>query len=102
MSKKNGFFGFAMGILMGVVGGAIAGILTAPKSGEETREELKEAIDKFSEKISPEIDEAKRQALDLIENSKCKLEKQYEKFNENIKAQKMAKAKDMENNLDNY
>lgn len=26
MSKKNGFFGFAMGILMGVVGGTIAGI----------------------------------------------------------------------------
>ena len=102
MAKEDNSVSFGIGMLLGVIGGVIAAVLYAPKSGEETREELKEAIDKFSEKISPEIDEAKRQAIDLIENSKCKLEKQYEKFNETIKAQKMAKAKDLENNLDNY
>lgn len=100
MSKNGADFG--IGILFGVLAGVAIGALIAPCEGETTRAKLKDAIDDFKEKISPELDEAKKQAVTLIEESKCKLEKQYEKFNNTIKAQKMAKAKERENELESY
>lgn len=100
--KGDKGFAFALGILGGVVGGVIAGLLLAPKSGEETREDLKKAADELSEKYSPEINEAKKQALQLIESSKCKMEKKYKEFNDSFKAQKLAKAKESEGEVQNY
>ncbi len=100
MSKNGADFG--IGILFGVLTGVLIGTLIAPCEGETTREKLKDAIDDFKDRISPELDEAKKQAVALIEESKCKLEKQYEKFNNTIKAQKMAKAKERENELESY
>lgn len=102
MSKNDGSFNFALGILGGVVGGVIAGLLMAPKSGEETREDIKSVLEDVGEKISPEINEAKKQAIGLIENSKVKLEKKYQNFNEALRAQKLAKAKDLEFEVDSY
>lgn len=99
MCKKNGSIGFAMGILAGVVGGIVGGLLIAPKTGEETRQNLKAAIDDLSEKLSPEVREAKRQALDMINCSKHKIEQMYRNFNDSIKAEKLAKAKNMENDV---
>ena len=101
-NKHDSSFAFALGILGGVIGGVVAGILLAPKSGEETREDLKKAADELSEKYSPEINEAKKQAMQLIENSKCKVEKKYREFNDSLKAQKLAKAKDLEGEVQNY
>lgn len=98
-NKEDNIFAFAMGILGGVVGGVVAGLLLAPKSGEETREDIKRAVDNLSEKVSPEINEAKKQALNVIETSRCKLEREYKKFNNSLKAQKLAKAKNMENDM---
>ncbi len=103
MTKKDdSSFAFALGILGGVVGGVIAGLLLAPKAGEETREDLKKVVDDIGEKVSPEINEAKKQALNLIENSKCKIENKYKEFNDSLKAQKLAKAKDMEGEVRNF
>ncbi len=96
MCKKDSSFGFALGILAGVVGGIAAGILFAPKSGEDSRRELKEAYDDLMQKYSPEIAQAKKQALDMIKTSKDKIEETYKKFNENLKAQKLAHAKNCE------
>ena len=96
MCKKDSSFGFALGILAGVVGGIAAGILFAPKSGEDSRHELKEAYDDLMQKYSPEIAQAKKQALDMIKTSKDKIEETYKKFNENLKAQKLAHAKNCE------
>jgi len=100
--KHDNSFAFALGILGGVVGGVIAGLLLAPKSGEETREDLRKAADELSEKYSPEIKEAKKQAMQLIENSKCKVEKKYKEFNDSMKAQKLAKAKELEGEVQNF
>lgn len=103
MSKKeDNSFSFAIGILGGVIGGVIAGLLFAPKPGEETCEDLKNAIENIGEKVSPEINVAKKQALDLIEESRCRLENQYQKFSDDIKAQKLAKAKDKESDVHNF
>ena len=85
-----------MGLLGGILGGIVAGVLYAPKSGKETREELKECITEFAEKHAPEIQAAKRQALQSIDLVKYKLENHYNKLNESIKAKNLQKAKEKE------
>ena len=96
MCKKDSSLGFAIGSLAGVIGGIAAGILFAPKSGEEARRELKETYEDLMQKYSPEITNAKKQAMEMIKSSKEKIEDTYKKFNDNIKAQKLAHAKNCE------
>ena len=96
MSKKDKSFGFAMGILGGIVGGIIAGILYAPKSGKETREDIKDCVKTLAETHAPHIEYAKKQAMESIDLVKFKIEKQYNKINEHIKAKQMAKARELE------
>ncbi len=96
MSKEDNSISFGMGLLGGIIGGVIAGILFAPKSGKETREDLKEFVNDFAEKHAPEIREAKKQALESLDMMKYKLERQYNKLNNHIKAKQMAKAKEKE------
>ena len=95
MSKEDDVI-FGIGLLAGILGGVAAGILLAPKSGEETRAELKEAINEFAQNAIPEIKEAKKQALESLDMMKYKLEKQYKKINDHIKAKQMAKAREKE------
>ena len=96
MSKKDKSFGFAMGILSGIVGGIVAGILLAPKSGKETREELKDCMKTLAETHAPHIEFAKKQAMESIDLVKYKIEKQYNKINDAIKAKNLQKAKERE------
>ena len=91
MSKEDNSISFGMGLLAGIVGGVVAAILYAPKSGAETREDVKNYVNDFAQRHAPEIKEAK--SLDMM---KYKLEKQYNKINEHIKAKQMAKAREME------
>ncbi len=102
MSKDDNSIIFGMGLLAGVVGGMLAAILYAPKSGKETREELKTFVNDFAEKHAPEIKEAKKQAMESLDMMKYKLEKQYNKINDHIKAKQMAKAKRMEDRSYDY
>ena len=102
MSKDDNSIIFGMGLLAGVVGGMLAAILYAPKSGKETREELKTFVNDFAEKHAPEIKEAKKQAIESLDMMKYKLEKQYNKINDHIKAKQMAKAKRMEDRSYDY
>lgn len=95
MSEKNST-SFGLGLLAGVVGGIIAGVLYAPKSGEKSRSEVKEVITDLLEKHSPEINEAKKQALESIDLVKYKLERQYRKINHILKSKKLQKAKELE------
>ena len=95
MSKEDDVI-FGIGLLAGILGGVAAGILLAPKSGEETRAELIEAINEFAQNAIPEIKEAKKQALESLDMMKYKLEKQYNKINDHIKAKQMAKAREKE------
>ena len=81
-----------------VVGGVIAAVLYAPKSGEETRKDVENVITDMAQKYTPEINEAKRQALTSIDVMRYRLEQQYNKINENIKAKQLAKAKQKETN----
>ena len=97
MSKDNKSMAFPLGLLAGVVGGIVAGVLFAPKPGKETREELMQAASEFYEKHSPQINNAKKQALDTVDLLKCKLERQIKNFSDNIKSRKMRKAKIREN-----
>ena len=59
-------------------------------------EELKEAVCDFYDKHAPQICDAKKQAMEMIKSSKEKIEDSYKKFNENLKAQKLAHAKNCE------
>jgi len=96
MSKDNKSMAFPLGLLAGVVGGIIAGVLFAPKPGKETREELVQAAGEFYEKHSPQINKAKKQAMDSVDLLKCKLEQQIKSFADSIKSRKMRKAKEKE------
>lgn len=96
MSKGNTSISFGLGLLAGVVGGILAGVLYAPKSGEESRSKLGETISEFSEKHSPEVNEAKKQALESIDLVKYKIERQYRKLNHLLKSRKLQKAKELE------
>jgi len=100
--SKNKTFAFSMGLLAGVVGGIIAGVLYAPKSGEESRREIKEAACELYEKHSPEIQKAKKQALENVDLMKYKLERQLRKFNNMVKSNKLQKAKELEAAEDNF
>ena len=102
MSKDDNSIIFGMGLLAGVVGGIVAAILYAPKSGKETREELKTIVNDFAQKHAPEIKEAKKQAMESLDMIKYKLEKQYNKINDHLKAKQMAKAKRMEDRSYDY
>ncbi len=98
MSKEDNSFGFGIGMLLGVVGGVIAAVLYAPKSGEETRKDVENVITDLAQKYTPEIKEAKRQAMTSIDVMRYRLEQQYNKINETIKAKQIAKAKEKETN----
>lgn len=98
MSKDDNSLGFGLGMLLGVVGGVIAAVLYAPKSGEETRKDVENVITDLAQKYTPEIKEAKRQALTSIDVMRYRLEQQYNKINETIKAKQIAKAKEKESN----
>lgn len=96
MSKEDSSISFGVGLLAGVVAGVIAAVLYAPKSGEETRKDVENVITDFAQKYTPEINEAKRQALTSIDVMRYRLEQQYNKINETIKAKQIAKAKQKE------
>ncbi len=98
MSKEDNSFGFGIGMLLGVIGGVIAAVLYAPKSGEETRKDVENVITDLAQKYTPEITEAKRQAMTSIDVMRYRLEQQYNKINETIKAKQIAKAKEKESN----
>lgn len=99
MCKKDNSLGFTLGLLAGIIGGCVGAVLYAPKSGKETRKKLMEEINEIKEKASPEIRKAKDNALNMIETTKCKIEREYKRFNDNQKALKLAKAKEKENNI---
>ena len=93
MSKEDNSISFGVGLLLGVVGGVIAACLYAPKSGEESRKDIENAITDMAQKYTPEIQEAKKQALTSIDVMRYRLEQQYNKINDSIKAKQLAKAK---------
>ena len=94
--SKNKAFMFSMGVIAGVVGGIVAGVLFAPKPGEESRKELKDTVCDLYDKHAPQIEEAKKQALENVDLMKYKLERQLRKFNNMIKSKKLLKAKELE------
>ena len=96
MSKENSSIGFGLGLLAGVLGGIAAGILFAPCPGEEMRAKVKDTVCDLAEKYSPEVQDAKKQALESIDLLKYKLEKQYKKFGNMLKSKKMRRAKELE------
>ncbi len=99
MSKKTSSIAFAIGILAGVTGGVLAGVLFAPKSGKESREDIKNAFKVMAAKCHPEILKAKDQAIEIIKNTKYKIEGECKKIVDNIKAQKLANAKKIETEM---
>ena len=82
MSKDKSSFGFGMGLLAGVVGGIIAGILYAPRPGSEMREKVKETVCDLAEKHSPAVNEAKKQAMELVSSSKMRKAKELEEVSD--------------------
>ena len=96
MSKEDNSVCFGIGVLLGVVGGVISAVLYAPKSGEQTRKELENVVTDIAERYAPEIQEAKKQALTSIDVMRYKLEREYNKISDSIKAKQIAKAKEKE------
>jgi len=99
---RNKSMAFGLGLIAGVVGGIIAGVLYAPKPGEESRKQLKDAACELYEKNAPAIQEAKKQALESVDLAKYKLERQFRKFNNMVKSNKLHKAKKLEEVSDDF
>lgn len=99
MCKKTNSIAFAMGILAGVAGGVLMGVIFAPKSGKESREDVKNAFKTIKEKCHPEINKVKDQAIDVIKNTKYKIEMECKKIADNIRAEKLANAKKIETDV---
>ena len=74
MSKEKSSIGFGLGLLAGVVGGIVAGILYAPCPGSEMRAKVKDTVCDLAEKYSPEVEEAKKQAMESVDLLKYKLD----------------------------
>ena len=96
MNREDNSVSFGVGVLIGVVAGVITAVLYAPKSGEETRKDFENVVTDIAQKYTPEIQEAKKQALSSIDVMRYKLEKEYNKISEAIKARQLAKAKEKE------
>lgn len=96
MAKEDNSISFGLGVLIGVIGGVIAAVMYAPKSGEETRKEVGDVIADMAQKYTPEIREARKQALTSIDVIRYRLEQEYNKINDSIKAKHLAKAKEKE------
>ena len=96
MSEKKSSIGFGLGLLAGVVGGIIAGVLYAPESGDKARHKLKDTVCDFAEKHSPEVSDAKKKAIESLDLFCYKLERQFKKFNNMLRSEKMRKAKELE------
>ena len=96
MPKEDNAVCFGIGVLLGVVSGVIASVLYAPKSGEETRKDFENVVTDLAQKYTPEIQHAKRQALTSIDVMRYKLEREYNKLSDSIKAKQIAKAKEKE------
>ena len=96
MNKEKSSIGFGLGLFAGVIGGIIAGILYAPCPGSEMRAKVKDTVCDLAEKYSPEVEDAKKQAMESVDLLKYKLERQYKKFGNMIKSKKMRKAKELE------
>jgi gas vesicle protein len=94
--EENSSIGFGLGLLAGVLGGIVAGVLFAPCSGEEMRGKVKDTVCDLAEKYSPEVQDAKKQALESIDLLKYNLEKQYKKFANMLKSKKLRRAKELE------
>lgn len=94
--KENSSICFGLGLLAGVLGGIAAGILFAPCPGEEMRAKVKDTVCDLAEKYSPDVQEAKKQALESIDLLKYKLERQYKRFGDMLKSKKMRRAKELE------
>lgn len=94
--EENSSIGFGLGLLAGVLGGIVAGVLFAPCPGEEMRGKVKNTVCDLAEKYSPEVQDAKKQALESIDLLKYNLEKQYKKFANMLKSKKLRRAKELE------
>ena len=94
--SKNDSIGFGLGILAGVLGGVALGVMFAPEPGSETRKELKDAACQIAQEQGPKLKKAQENAKNYIELMRCKLEENYNKFGDKIKAKRMAKAKSKE------
>ena len=96
MSENKSSIGFGLGLLAGVVGGIIAGVLYAPESGDKARHKLKDTVCDFAEKHSPEVSDAKKKAFESLDLFCYKLERQFKKFNNMLRSEKMRTAKELE------
>mgnify|MGYP002627164751 CR=1 FL=1 len=96
MSKEDSSISFGAGILAGIIGGVIAAVLYTPKSGEDARKCVENTVTDLAEKYAPDINRAKKQALTSIDVMRYRLEQQYSKINDTIKANRIAKAKQKE------
>ena len=96
MQREDNSVCFGLGVLLGVVGGVIAAVLYTPKSGEETRKHIEDVVTDIAQKYTPEIQEAKRHAMTSIDVMRYKLEREYNKLSDSIKAKQIAKAKEKE------
>lgn len=87
---------FEMGLAAGIIGGLIAGLLFAPEEGSKSRQKIKNAIENFQEEHDGEIEDAKNQISKTFDLLMYNVERQFRKIVSHVRARRLRKAKELE------
>ena len=79
MSTKPMFNGLT-GFLIGGITGALIALYNAPRSGEETRAKLREKSIELKDKAVDRIQDARAQAMQMVDNAKEDLQARADKL----------------------
>ena len=95
-TESDGYVSFGVGLLFGMGVGAVLGLLLAPKSGTMLRSELCTMAHSVPDNVNQTLDDTKDKCSNMIDRTRYSIEKQVNKFNNALKAGKMASAKKRE------
>lgn len=97
MSKEKSIFPTLVGIAAGITAGLIFGVLFAPQPGEKTREQLKDTVEEINE--SETVEKLRKRALISADIFRYKLEKMIRQAKNSVRARRLARAKDREDEV---
>lgn len=93
---------FLLGLFCGVAGGALLGILFAPKSGDALREDMKDFVSHMPERVNNELTTQDSRTRKFIDKTRYNLENQVDRIKQDMKADRMARAKRAEELASGY
>ncbi|MCX5919761.1 MAG: hypothetical protein NTW61_00315 [Candidatus Melainabacteria bacterium] len=102
MSKQSGssadhsLQNFLVGLLVGLLSGGLLALLLSPQSGEENRKTAKRFVEEMPEVVKDEWENPYSKTSDFINKQRFKLESSWASIRKALQADRIAKAKQKE------